>query len=128
MKIKTACENCLPISFKAFKKILILMVIHLFFISPISGQIIDIKGHVELQDNLSDPIYTVVALRSDSSIYKGSVYMDSVFSMKLETDSLIGLQFSSMGYEALFYERDNIISAIKNKTANLGTISLKSNC
>lgn len=90
------------------------------------GQTVDIKGYVQLQDSIFDPVYTIVALRNDSTIYRGNVYIDKEFSIEVDCDSLLCLKFSSMGYENLFYRKEEIISAIKHQTAELGKVQLKS--
>ncbi|MCC8145361.1 MAG: outer membrane beta-barrel family protein, partial [Bacteroidales bacterium] len=105
----------------------VLLFIHFLVVVPVSGQTVDIRGHVELQDSLSDPVYNLIALRPDSSIYKGQVCMDKNFSFEVDCDSISGIQFSSMGYAPAFYRKDQIVSLINHRTVQLGKVLLESN-
>ncbi len=94
---------------------------------PAIAQTVYIKGFVELQDSISDPVYNLVALKSDSSIYKGQVYIEPDFLFEVDCDSIICIKFLSLGYEPLFYSKEEITPLISQKNIQLGKIQLKSN-
>lgn len=82
---------------------------------------------MELQDPKSDLIYNIVALRADSSIYKGKVYMTSDFMLEVDGDSIIGVQFSSLGCTPLFYGKEELVKRADHTVVQLGKIQLRPN-
>ena len=69
-------------SLKHILKIFILILLCWQGSAEVQGQEIEIRGVVSLSDG-SPEIYNILALRADSSIYKGSVCMKDRFSFSV---------------------------------------------
>lgn len=109
-------------------KIIIYIFICIFFLfSTVVAQTFNINGRIEMQDDDSEPFYDVMALRSDSTIYKGDVFFTSDFCFSVNVDSIAFVKFSCLGYEAVVYMKDEIISKAYESVVELGSIKLISN-
>lgn len=87
------------------------------------GQDIEIRGNVSLSGGTTD-IYNVLALRADSSIYKGSVCMEKQFLFPLELDSIESFRISSLGYSPVDFGKKQLKDRMKNNIVDLGNVCL----
>ena len=105
----------LPVScLYEFVKMSVLLVFCWLSCIKMQGQDIEIRGNVSLSGGTTD-IYNVLALRADSSIYKGSVCMEKQFLFSLELDSIESFRISSLGYSPVDFGKKQLEDRMKNK-------------
>ena len=71
-----------------------------------------INGTIRTEGDLtSNPMYSIIALRSDSTIYKGELLYEENFSFTVNLDSISLLKFSSLGYQSVFISQDTLLKS-----------------
>ncbi|MCF2577258.1 TonB-dependent receptor family protein [Phocaeicola barnesiae] len=106
-----------------FVKTSVLLVFCWLSCIKMQGQDIEIRGNVSLSGGTTD-IYNVLALRADSSIYKGSVCMEKQFLFSLELDSIESFRISSLGYSPVDFGKKQLEDRMKNNIVDLGNVCL----
>lgn len=91
------------------------------------GQQVEVKGNVDLSDDDSDMIYNVLALRADSSIYKGNVFLNNEFSLAVDLDSLLCIRLSGLGYQPVDFDRQRLKDLVNANVVDIGVVRLTSN-
>ncbi|OAV74641.1 hypothetical protein Barb7_01831 [Bacteroidales bacterium Barb7] len=104
----------------------------IFFLNILSSpfvhaQIINISGNFQFEDDASEVLYDIIAFRCDSSIYEGNIFVENEFSFTINLDSISYIRFSSLGYDPLYYMKDEIMSLAVNNIAKIGMVRLKTN-
>lgn len=113
-------------SLKHILKIFILILLCWQGSAEVQGQEIEIRGVVSLSDG-SPEIYNILALRADSSIYKGSVCMKDRFSFSVNPDSMALFRISSLGYESVDFGKQQLEEQLKMDVADIGEVRLMPN-